>query len=341
MSNTGIVFDQRFLDHRIPHPSKENPDRLRPLFTTIKERYNGSLTQVAPREADIATIEQVHSPFYLNQVREHALASDPYSYDKDTYLMDMSLATAQLAAGGCLELADRILAGELQQGFALIRPPGHHAEPGRGMGFCILNNVALTARYLINHYQLSRILILDFDVHHGNGTQEAFFDTEKVLFLSIHQNNIFPFSGVANETGTEKGNGYNINIPVPSQFGDEEYVYLTGKLLQSVAEQYLPEIILVSAGYDGHKDDTISSTLLTTNGFFTITSLLKQCAQEICDSRLLYILEGGYNPVSLGDSILATLDSMLQPASSRIGIPPSGRAGAVLGDHPLTAFWTL
>jgi len=201
--------------------------------------------------------------------------------------------------------------------------------------------VALTAQYLINHYQLSRILIIDFDVHHGNGTQEAFLDTEKVLFLSIHQNNIFPFSGLASETGTEKGKGYNINIPVPSHFSDEEYVYLLGKLLQSVAEQYLPEIILVSAGYDGHEEDTISSTMLTTKGFYTLTTQLKQCAQDLCDGRLLFILEGGYNPVSLGKSIIATLDSMVHAACSRVGVLPSPRAGAILKDHPLNAFWTL
>lgn len=341
MNKTGIVSDLRFLEHRISQPSKENPERLRRLFTNVRERYNGALSYFSPREAGMEIIEKIHSQFYLNQVREHSVSGNPYSYDKDTYLMDLSLATAQLATGGCLELADQIMCGGLEQGFALIRPPGHHAEPGRGMGFCILNNVAITAQYLLDHYQLNRILIVDFDIHHGNGTQEAFYDTNKVLFVSIHQNNIFPNSGAATDIGADQGAGYNINIPVHSHFGDEEFIFLLGRLLQGIAEQYVPEMILVSAGYDGHENDPISSTLLTTHGFHIMTTLLKQCARDSCDGRLLFLLEGGYNPVSLEESVLATLDSMLQSQIPRVGILPSERAAALFVNHPLNAFWTL
>ena len=162
--------------------------------------------------------------------------------------MEQSIYTAQLATGGCLDLADRLLGGDLDSGFALIRPPGHHAEPGRGMGFCVFNNVSITAEYLRKQYGLNRILIIDFDAHHGNGTQEAFYDTDEVMVMSLHQRDIFPFSGDASELGAEKGLGYTINVPVYSQFGDAEYTFLLGRLLQVVAEQYLPQIILVSAG---------------------------------------------------------------------------------------------
>ena len=341
MNKPGIVLDDRYFEHRIAQPSPENPARLRSLFPIIKEKYNGFLQMVKPREALIEDIEKIHSGFYLNQVREHAIKNDPFSYDKDTYLMDLSLNTAQLATGGCFELADRIMDGSLQQGFALVRPPGHHAEPGRGMGFCILNNIAITAKYLQDHYQLNRILIIDFDIHHGNGTQEAFYDSDKVLFISVHQENLFPFSGNIAEIGREAGLGYNINIPVHSHFGDEEYTFLLGKLLQSVAEQYMPEIILISAGFDGHNDDSISSTLLSTHWFHTITTMLKQAARDICNDRLLYILEGGYNPVSLEESVLATIDSLLQPNGSRVGVLHSERAYSLLKNHPLNQFWTL
>lgn len=341
MNNTGILLDNRYFDHQIDRPSPENPNRLRTLFPIIKERYNGSLRLIDPREATIEDIEKVHSQFYLNQIRQHAIKKDPYSYDKDTYLMDYSLATAQLAAGGCLELADHIMNGSLNQGFALVRPPGHHAEPGRGMGFCILNNIAITAQYLIDHFGLSRILIIDYDVHHGNGTQEMFYDTDKVLFISLHQKNVFPFSGSVDETGNSKGIGYNINIPVHSQFGDEEYTFLLGRLMQSVAEQYLPEIILISSGYDGHKEDSISSTLLSTQWFHTIATMIKQSAKEICNSRLLFVLEGGYNPVSLENSVLATIDSLLQDDVPRVGVMHSARAHTLIKDHPLNNFWTL
>ena len=341
MNKPGIIIDDRYFEHRITKKSPENPNRLQRLFPKIREKYNGSLQVVKPREALMEDIEQIHSSFYLNQIREHAIKTDPFSYDKDTYLMDLSLSTAQLAAGGCLELADRIMEGSLQQGFALIRPPGHHAEPGRGMGFCILNNIAITAKYLQDHFQMDRILIVDFDIHHGNGTQEAFYDTNKVLFISIHQKNIFPFSGGEDEIGSGEGRGYNINIPVHSHFGDEEYTFLLGKLLHNITEQYMPQIILISAGYDGHAEESISSALLSTQWFHTITTMIKQVARDICNDRLLYILEGGYNPVSLEKSVLATIDSLLKPNGPRVGVMYSERADVLLKDHPLNQFWTL
>jgi len=341
MNNLGVLLDNRYFDHRIEMPSPENPTRLQSLYPSIRQKYNGSLSIVGPREAKAEDITPVHSDFYLSQIREHALKNDPFSYDRDTYLMDQSLMTAQLAAGGCLELAERIMGGSLKQGFALVRPPGHHAEPGRGMGFCILNNIAITAKYLQRRYQLQRILIIDFDIHHGNGTQEVFYDTDEVMFVSLHQKNLFPFTGEPDEIGSGSGRGYNINIPVHSQFGDEEYTYLLGKLLQNLAEQYMPEIILISAGYDGHIDDSISSTYLSTRWYHTATTMIKQCARDICDNRLLFVLEGGYNPDSLEASVLRTIDSLLEPDVSRVGILRSERAEALLKDHPLNEFWTI
>lgn len=341
MSDLGILLDDRYFQHFIHHPSLENPGRLRKLFTSVRERYNGSLQTILPREAGSEEIEQVHSSFYLKQVREHAIKPDPFSYDKDTYLMDQSLPTAQLAAGGCLALADQIMDNTIRHGFALIRPPGHHAEPGRGMGFCILNNIAITAKYLQTRYKLDRILIIDFDIHHGNGTQEVFYDTDKVLFISLHQKGLFPFTGESKEIGEGKGRGFNINIPVFSQFGDMEYIFLLGKLLQDLAEQYMPQIILVSAGYDGHEADSISTTMMTTRCYHTITTMIKQCARDICNDRVLYILEGGYNPESLEQSVLATIDSLLQPDVSRVGIFHSERAETLINHHPLKEFWTI
>lgn len=341
MNKLGILLDDRYFAHRIETASPENPGRLRELFPAVRKRYNGNVRTIIPHQADSAAIEKVHSNFYLKQIREHALKSNPFSYDQDTYLMQESLATAQLAAGGCLEIADQIMTGELDHGFALIRPPGHHAEPGRGMGFCILNNIAITAKYLQDIYHLNRILIIDFDVHHGNGTQEVFYDSDQVLFVSIHQKNLFPFSGTAEEIGSDKGRGYNINIPVHSQFGDTEYTYLLGKTLQGLAEQFMPQIILVSAGYDGHIEESISATTLSTQWYHTATTMLKQAAKEICDDRLLFILEGGYNPVSLEKSVLTTIDSMLEPEKKRVGVLPSSRAAQLLVNHPLHNFWTL
>lgn len=283
----------------------------------------------------------IHSSFYVDQLRAHAIKADPFSYDRDTYLMDESLATARLAVGSCLAMADRIMEGALDYGFSLIRPPGHHASAGRGMGFCIFNNAALTAEYLRRRYGLRRILIVDFDVHHANGTQEIFYDTSEVLVVSIHQKGIFPFSGETGETGEGEGAGYTINLPVHPQFGDSEYTCLLGHVLQGVVEQYLPQFILVSAGYDGHQDDAISGTLLTTQWFATVTYLLRRHAEESCDNRLLYIMEGGYNPVSLEQSVLATIEALRAEQFDRPGILSVPRAEKILDDHPLRRYWTI
>jgi len=338
----GILFDNRYFDHSIAHPSLENAGRLRHLYLQLDTPdFRGKLHRFPPREATIKEITAVHSDFYLEQVREHALNGDPFSYDRDTYLMEFSVYTAQLAAGGCLELADQIMAGEIDYGFALIRPPGHHAEPGRGMGFCIFNNIAITAEYLRRKYDLQRILILDFDIHHCNGTQAVFYDSEKVLVASIHQDKLFPFTGTSGETGSEKGRGYTLNLPVHAQFGDPEYTYLIGKVIGTLVEQYLPQIILVSAGYDGHSEDTISKTLLSTAWFAKVTEMLKEFALESCDNRLLFVLEGGYNPKALEASVLTTIDSLCRPVKSRIGIAPSDRAATLLRNHPLHNHWTI
>jgi len=282
-----------------------------------------------------------HSPFYVEQLREHTVKDDPYSYDRDTYLMEESLPTARLAAGGCFSLADQIMAEEIDYGFALIRPPGHHATGGRGMGFCIYNNIALTAEYLRQQYNLSRILILDFDIHHANGTQEIFYDTNEVLVCSIHQHGLFPFSGSPEETGSEAGKGYTINLPVHPQFGDPEYTYLLGRLLQAVVEQYLPQFILVSAGFDAHIDDTISGTTLSTEWYGQITHILRRHAADSCNNRLLYVMEGGYNAVALESSVLFTIGAMVKNNFDRPGIFSVPRAEKILHNHPLHSHWTL
>lgn len=341
-SRVGLVVDDRYLAHSIHQPSPENPGRIRHLAPIVRELYGQRCKVFPAREAEIKDIERVHSTFYMEQLKEHSVKADPFSYDLDTYLMEHSLHTAQLAAGGCLELADRLVSGELDCGFAMIRPPGHHAEAGRGMGFCVFNNVCITAEYLRKKYGLNRILILDFDAHHGNGTQEIFYESDEVFVVSLHQQDLFPFTGKASEVGVGRGVGYTVNVPVYAQFGDSEYTFLLGRLLQAIVEQYLPQIILISAGYDGHRDETISGTNLTTEWFGLATSMLKQYAKDACDGRLLMVLEGGYNAQSLEVSVLQTLESLLKSGDNKkIGILHSERASNLLNNHPLRSHWTL
>lgn len=338
----GIVLDHRLFRHVIDQLSQENPERLRHLYRHIDSTaYRKRFKRIDAKSADIGVVEAVHSRFYLDQIHAHARSPDPYSYDRDTYVMAETLDCAFLAAGGCLQLAEAIMSGVVDSGFALVRPPGHHAEPGRGLGFCLLNNVAITAAWLKKVYGLNRILVFDFDVHHGNGIQEAFYASNEVLVFSIHQKDVFPFSGSMHELGEGIGLGYTVNVPVFPQYGDKEYTYLTGQILQALVEQYMPQFILVSAGFDGHIDDPMSKTRLTTQWFANVTRLIRRLAIESSDNRLLMVLEGGYNPVSLEASVLAVLDILAEPDPRRMGILPSERADKLISDHPAKHFWTF
>ncbi len=327
MTKIGISYDNRLLNHKISLDCRETPLRLRNIYLKLDSSEHGlDIKKIPPREIKTEELLSVHSPPFLDQIRNHCLKYDPFSYDKDTYLMEDSFFAAKLAAGGCLELADTIITDEVDRGFALVRPPGHHTTAGRAMGFCILNNIALTAQYLINKYKLERILILDFDAHHANGTQDIFYDTNNVLLISIHQNNIYPFSGDVEELGKNAGLGYTINIPVYHRFGDAEYSYLFSTIIHRIIEQYLPQIILVSAGYDAHVDDTISDLRLTTDCFVDITEDLMYFAKEYCNNRLLFILEGGYHIPSLENALFETLHTLSKSQPNKPAVSFSERA---------------
>jgi len=338
----GILMDNRLFRHAIDRQSPENPERLRSLYQRLDTpAYRKRFHRIPAEPASSEAVEAVHSRFYLDQIREHGRLAEPFSFDRDTYIMSETLECAHLAAGGCLQMADAIMSGEIDRGFALVRPPGHHAEPGRAMGFCVLNNAAITAAWLRRKFGLSRILIFDFDIHHGNGTQEAFYASNDVLVLSIHQNDLFPFTGAMTDLGEGPGTGYSINVPVFPQYGDSEYTYIAGQLLQAVVEQYLPQIIIVSAGFDGHTDDPISRTRLTTRWYATVTRLLRRLSAESCQGRLMMILEGGYNPTALEASVIAVLEALMEPDPPMVGIMPSTRAARLIAGHPARQFWTF
>lgn len=312
MNKIGIIEDVQLFDHKINERVHETPDRLKQIYFDLKKLpFADKLIKYSCREINSKELLSVHSQFFIDQVKNACVNSNPYSYDKDTYFMEDSFYVAKHAAGGCLNLADAIMNNEINRGFALIRPPGHHADVGRAQGFCILNNIAITAKYLKDKFNLQRILIIDFDVHHGNGTQEIFYDSDDVMLVSIHQKNLFPHnSGNISEFGKNNGLGYNINIPLESNYGDNEYIYIFGKIIQNIMEQYMPQIILVSAGFDAHEKENISQMKITTSGFHKITEILKYFSQEYSDNKLLYILEGGYNLKSLKESVYTSLKSL-------------------------------
>jgi acetoin utilization deacetylase AcuC-like enzyme len=327
----GIIVERDYLLHRVPQSVREDPVRLLSLYQRLEDsNVIDQIRRYPARTALEAEILNVHSEMYIEQIRRHSIADNPFAYDKDTYLMEDSYYVATLAAGGCLTLADAIMAGELHCGFALVRPPGHHAGVGNGSGFCILNNIAIVADHLKRQYGLKRVLIFDFDAHHGNGTEEIFWEDPSVCVLSIHENNLFPkMSGDSADIGGGPGRGYNVNIPVFPTFGDIEYTYIVGNIVHNAIRLFAPEFILVSAGFDGHIDDPISSLSLSTAWYGRVARILKSYSRTYGIDRLLFVLEGGYNRESMVSAALSTIEGLYLPAET-MGIPFSERAANLL-----------
>jgi acetoin utilization deacetylase AcuC-like enzyme len=213
--------------------------------------------------------------------------------------------------GGVLRGVDAVMTGEVNHAFALVRPPGHHATPDEAMGFCLFNNVAIAAKYALGKYNLKRVLIVDFDVHHGNGTEEIFYTDPKVLYFSTHQYPHYPGTGAIGDDGAGEGKGANVNVPLPAFCGDREYKRAYEEILVPVARRFQPQLILVSAGYDNHWADQLSAMQLTVDGFAEIVAIVKRLADELCQGRLLFSLEGGYNLEALSQSVKATFEVLL------------------------------
>jgi len=307
---TGIVKDQRFLEHKIGRGHPESHTRLEAVYHKLEaaELIHG-MAAIAPRPARREELAWLHTPEYIDQVAATA-GKDHTSLTADTHTCAVSYETACLAVGGLFEAIDRVVKGDLVNAFALVRPPGHHAEKGRAMGYCLFNNVALGAVYAQRQLGLKKILIVDWDVHHGNGTQHFFEDDPSVLFFSIHQHHHFPGTGSFTETGRGAGEGYTINVPLPRGWGDGELVALFEALLRPVAVAFQPELILVSAGFDTHIKDPMGGMYLTSTGFAGLTRSLMEIAAACCQGRLVLSLEGGYHGEALANSILAVLKEL-------------------------------
>jgi acetoin utilization deacetylase AcuC-like enzyme len=308
--STAYVYDPLFLEHNRPG-HVENRQRLEATIQVLDElRLLDDLVGVRPTPVAMEHLLEVHDDHYVKLVRDVAERGGG-NLDPDTYLSHRSYEVALLAAGGLVNLVEAILNGEVTNGFALVRPPGHHALRGRGMGFCLFNNVAVGARYALGHKGLSRVLIVDFDLHHGNGTQETFYGTDQVLYFSTHQYPYYPGSGHWSEIGEGDGEGYTVNVPLPAGVGDEGYERVFDEVLYPLAERYHPQMILVSAGYDAHWADPLGMMQLSATGYGRLTSILKEMAEELCDGRLAFTLEGGYDLRAMPHSIAATLQALV------------------------------
>jgi acetoin utilization deacetylase AcuC-like enzyme len=314
-SKTGVVYHDLFLDHDTGPGHPERPDRLRAVVNHLKEKniWN-DLHHLLIDSAEEDAVLAVHPPEHLRFVRTACRDGKKLLDDGDTHISRSSCDVALLAAGGALAAADAVMRGLLRNTFCLLRPPGHHAERNRAMGFCLFNTIAITARHIQKTYGVRRIAIVDWDVHHGNGTQEIFYEDPDVLFISTHQVPLWPGTGARDEQGTGRGKGTTMNIPMPPGSGESRYVKAFREEIIPAIERFRPEIILISAGFDAHRDDPLAQIDLTEQSFGILTSLVTETAEKVCDGRLVSLLEGGYNLGALAASVEAHLSVFMQRA---------------------------
>lgn len=324
MPPVGYVYDPLYLEHEMPgHP--ESPARLRAIVSHLEEAgVLACLTKIELRDATPADIELLHSRGLVSRVRG-AVEGGGAWLDPDTYVAPRSYQAALRAAGGLLAATDAVLDGEVCSAFCLVRPPGHHATPKQAMGFCLFNNVALAAAHALERYGLERVAIVDFDVHHGNGTQDCFYANPRVLYVSTHQYPFYPGSGHWAETGEGEGQGSTVNVPLPRGCGRKEYLRAYHEVAAPVVRRFQPQMLFVSAGFDAHFADPLAQMLLDTRGYYEIASLLKALADELCGGRIVYGLEGGYDQTALAWSVRACIDTLLgEPfAEDPLGEGPS------------------
>lgn len=325
MCPTGVVIDPRYLQHDTGHGHPERPQRIAALLDVV-DSVSDRVRRIEPRLADGEELALVHDGAYVDEVAATRLR-DWHSFDPDTPAGPLSYETARLAAGGLLALLDSIMDGSHRNGFAFVRPPGHHAERERAMGFCLFNNVAVGAAYLRRRYGLGRILILDWDLHHGNGTQHMFEQDPEVLFVSTHQYPFYPGTGGLDESGRRDGTGFTINLPLPAGCSDAEYLEVFDRVVLPIAHAYEPEMVLISAGFDAHVRDPLGGMHVTEAGFAAMADRALEIAAAHAGGRCAAILEGGYDLSAIctsAQSVLARFagDEAPLPATGPSRIEP-------------------
>jgi acetoin utilization deacetylase AcuC-like enzyme len=296
-----LISDPAMIDHDPGSGHPERPERLRAILEDLREQPVQGASFAKPQAATRAAIERIHSSQYIDQI--DALRGKSARLDADTAVSPASVDAAYLAAGTAIMAVEAVIDGTSQGAFALVRPPGHHAERDRAMGFCLFNNMAIAAAHAIAQRGCRRVLIVDWDVHHGNGTQHAFEDRRDVLVFNTHQHRLFPDTGELNESGRGEGEGFTVNCPLPPGMNDATYLAIFQRVLIPIADQYRPDLVLVSAGFDGHRDDPLGGMALTDEGFANLCALVRDIARRHANGRLALILEGGYNLAALARSV--------------------------------------
>lgn len=324
-----LFFDSEMMGHDPGPTHPESPARLRAIEAAL---VNGGLEAATPDEASPEALTRVHDPAYVDRILD--LRDQATSLDPDTHVSHGSVRAALLAAGSAIASVDAVFCGD-GAAFAMVRPPGHHAEFDRAMGFCLFNNVAVAAAHARAAHGSKRIAVIDWDVHHGNGTQNTFIDDPDLLFVSCHQYPHYPGSGAVEEVGRGEGRGFTVNVPFEGGCTDGDYTQVFDELIEPIVEQFAPELILVSAGFDAHRDDPLASMRLTDDGFATLCGRVQTMAKNACDGRLALLLEGGYNVDALARSVSGCIEVLRGMTP-----PPPARLTTSAGERSLQAATT-
>lgn len=316
---TGVIKDPLYIEHDTGTYHPESPNRLKTLYQMLENRDMSWVQSCSPRPATLEEIRYIHTESYVSFVsslENRARAS----LDPDTVLSPKSFQASLLAAGGVLTGIDLLMDNSLDNVFALVRPPGHHAEADHGKGFCIFNNVAIGAEYAMRRFGLDRILIIDWDLHHGNGTQHSFYENNRILYFSTHQFPYYPGTGEKDEFGKGKGKGYTVNVPLGIGCGDREFYKIFREILEPIANCFQPQLVLVSAGFDAYEVDPLGGMELTPAGFAAMTQVVMDISERSAQGRVLLTLEGGYNLKGLRDCVKQVLRQLngKQTASSEL-----------------------
>ena len=311
---TGLIDDDRFLTHDTGPHHPETAARIGAVRQALAAHAcSTELQRIEAVPAEIAVIESSHTLAYIRRAARTCAAGAEYLDSTDVAISEHSYEVALLAAGAPLALADAMIAGRIDNGFALLRPPGHHAEKEAAMGFCLFNNVAILARYLQRQHGLDKIAIVDWDVHHGNGTQHSFEEDPSVLYVSAHQYPYYPGTGAAYETGSGRGRGATLNCPMPAGATDSAYERAFFEEILPKLDHFKPECVIISAGFDAHRDDPLADVQLSTGCFRWMTERLMEVAAQHAGGRLLSVLEGGYNLERLGDCVTTHIERLVTP----------------------------
>jgi acetoin utilization deacetylase AcuC-like enzyme len=341
-----LVSSERFAEHQTPPGHPERPARAVVMDGVAARWREAGGEVVAPREATREQLLRVHDASYLQRISE--TAGQAVALDPDTFTSPESYEIALLAAGAAVDAVERVMGGPHTAAFALVRPPGHHAERNRAMGFCLFNNIAVAAAHA-RTLGAGRIAIMDFDVHHGNGTQHLFEQEPAILYVSTHQHPYYPGTGSADEVGTGDGAGFTVNVPIESGAVDADYRLVFDEVVLPVLRQFQPDLLLVSAGFDAHERDPLATMRLTAEGFGAMTAALRGIAEETCGGRMALVAEGGYDLQALAASLDQTVRALAAPVSDAAWPAASvapvttsrGRAAADRVKRTIAPFWKV